>query len=301
MGQCEELSADGAGRSPAVEIITTGLQQAEAQADPGKRRASLEELARTVTAAADNVLVSDRLERAAERAQKLPDDEAVRELRDSLQAARAVLRFRPIREAPLPEGYPEPPPVGQIVVKHYPACRLARTPVTDQIRQGDAFMTLFRHIQKNDIAMTAPVEMTFRSQTREKLREVEMAFLYRSPTQGQAGKEERVEVVDVPAADYISLGLTGDFRGEQVAEAPRAPRSLAGETCRAVRTGRRSAACWDTTAHSCPRCCGISRLNSRSANSKRPNEASTAAVVRRHPPEAALACRCSSEHSAAFT
>jgi len=216
----EEPAASAAGQPKSVEAITAGLKQVEGQADPASLRAALDELIRAVReATAANVGVNDLLKRAAERAQKLPDDQAVGALRDGLQAARAVLRFRMIREAPLPEGYPEPAPVGEIVVKHYPARRLARTPVTDQGRQGDAFMTLFRHIQKNEIAMTAPVEMTFRGEPRARLRETDMAFLYRSPAQGQAGKVERVEVVDVPATICISLGMMGDFRGGQVAQA----------------------------------------------------------------------------------
>jgi hypothetical protein len=65
-----------------------------------------------------------------------------------------------ISEATLPEGFPPPGPVGTAVVKTYPAHRLARTMAA---RDGDdrMFMKLFRHIERHDIAMTAPVTMAW--------------------------------------------------------------------------------------------------------------------------------------------
>ena len=63
-----------------------------------------------------------------------------------------------ISEAKLPEGFPQPGPVGSVIVKEYPAYRLARTRAGGG--DGGMFMRLFRHIERNDVKMTAPVEMT---------------------------------------------------------------------------------------------------------------------------------------------
>ena len=68
------------------------------------------------------------------------------------------LAFEPIMEAPLPVGFPAPVPAGEIAVIEYPRYRLARAGMKGG--QNGTFFTLFRHIQSNDIPMTAPVEMT---------------------------------------------------------------------------------------------------------------------------------------------
>lgn len=51
--------------------------------------------------------------------------------------------------APLPAGFPKPGPVGEIIIKQYPASRIAIVD-RDQRHQGSGglFMPLFRHIEK---------------------------------------------------------------------------------------------------------------------------------------------------------
>lgn len=121
-------------------------------------------------------------------------------------------RFEPLMEAPLPKGFPAAGPVGQAVVKDYPRYRAART-------QGgmSAFWTLFGYIKRNSIEMTAPVEMTMGEGEM-----VDMAFLYESPEQGQAGKEGNVEVLDLPAIRVVSFGIRGSPNAEQIEGARRA-------------------------------------------------------------------------------
>jgi hypothetical protein len=109
------------------------------------------------------------------------------------------LRFEPRVEAPLPEGFPGPGPVGRIVVKEYPRYRAARA------EGRAAFMTLFQHIQTNEVKMTAPVEMTMDAS----LREVDMSFLYEAPTQGEAGRQGAVAVLDLEPVKVVSMGLRG--------------------------------------------------------------------------------------------
>lgn len=122
--------------------------------------------------------------------------------------ARAAATFRPIMEAELPEGFPPPGPVGQVVVKDYPAYRAARTSMTDNMRgQNTAFNRLFRHITTHDVKMTAPVEMVYDPSRQQA---ISMAFLYERPNQGATGeKPGNVEVVDLPAVTVASIGLRG--------------------------------------------------------------------------------------------
>ena len=110
--------------------------------------------------------------------------------------------FRPVVEAPMPAGFPEPGPVGEIIIKDYPAYRAAT--VTDGGR--GAFMKLFGHIKRHEIAMTAPVEtrMSDGSGSAES-----MSFLYGEPTTGQTGADGAVVVNDQPAMTALSLGMRG--------------------------------------------------------------------------------------------
>jgi hypothetical protein len=111
--------------------------------------------------------------------------------------------FKPLVEANLPSDFPTYTPVGKIEIKKYPAYRKAETSGVA------AFWTLFNHIKSNDIAMTAPVEMTFQSEGVPVGKEQAMAFLYASPDLGRAGKQGAVEVADVPAATVVSIGVRG--------------------------------------------------------------------------------------------
>ncbi len=131
------------------------------------------------------------------------------ELRRAFDRVLADEAFRPRLEAPLPEGFPGPGPVGRVVRKEYPAYRAARA------AGGGSFWTLFGHIQRNEVRMTAPVEMTLDAG----LEALDMAFLYERPTQGAAGAEGRVAVLDVPARSVLSLGLRGERSPTELARA----------------------------------------------------------------------------------
>lgn len=136
-----------------------------------------------------------------------------------------MLFAKPVRRSPsnhslkrrYPRDFPEPTPVGEIQIKKYPAYRLARTQMAGA--ESGAFLALFTHIKKQDIAMTAPVEMTYGEAGKNKLQAEKMAFLYRSTKQGKAGTDDKVEVIDVPATMVLSLGMRGDVTKERLAEA----------------------------------------------------------------------------------
>ena len=113
--------------------------------------------------------------------------------------------FKPIKEAELPKGFPTYTPVGTIEIKQYPAARLAQAK-----SNGDSgFWKLFLHIQTHNVAMTAPVQMEYRSDSQGKPKQASMAFFYGDPAVGTAGPAGSVEVLDVPATQVVSIGMRG--------------------------------------------------------------------------------------------
>ena len=122
--------------------------------------------------------------------------------------------FKPIVEADMPEGFPEPTPVGLVEVKHYPAYRMARA-------DGDGssgFWTLFRHIKKNRIAMSAPVQLDYAASASAA---TTMAFLYGDPSEGSPGLQANVHLVDVPPMRVVSIGVRGVHDESSIASARR--------------------------------------------------------------------------------
>jgi hypothetical protein len=121
--------------------------------------------------------------------------------------------FAPIQEANMPDGFPPYTPVGTIEVKHYPPYRKASA-------SGSAtFWRLFSHIKRNQIAMTAPVELTFAERDARMESEESMAFLYGDQDAGATGKQGSVAVSDVPAMIVVSIGVRGVQRADAVREA----------------------------------------------------------------------------------
>ena len=121
--------------------------------------------------------------------------------------------FKPIVEANMPAGFPQYTSVREVQIKQYPAYRKAQADPS----AGRAFWTLFSHIKKNNIAMTAPVEMSYAD--RQRPSQGTMAFLYGSSDWGSAGRQESVEVIDVPPMVVVSTGVRGPRTTESVAEA----------------------------------------------------------------------------------
>jgi len=120
---------------------------------------------------------------------------------DEQEGARPML----VSEADLPKGFPAPGTVGEVVIKTYPAHRLARATVGKD-SDNAMFMKLFNHIKRNDIAMTSPVQMEGNGES--------MAFLYATPDLGTPGadpKDPVVVVEDVPETTVVSVGLRGSY------------------------------------------------------------------------------------------
>lgn len=206
-------------RKSACELIEASLQRSVQERESTEQFAALQRTSNQVLRlCVTNLAASKILTEAMSKAADLSDkQQAAKLMQDALRDAKATLAFQPFIEAPLPEGFPEPTPVGEIRIKNYPAYRSATTPMAGV--ESGAFWTLFTHIKKNDIAMTAPVEMTYGEVAKDKLEAQAMAFLYRSPKQGKAGTDEKVEVIDVAPIMALSLGMRGEVNKTRLAEA----------------------------------------------------------------------------------
>lgn len=122
-----------------------------------------------------------------------------------------------VDEAPLPKGWPKPGPYDQVSEKSYPSYRAAFT--TGKM-ETLAFWTLFSHIKKHDIPMTAPVEMSMAKSDGQNLRQASMAFLYQDTAVGKTGADgSNVEVRDVPAMKTLSYTWQGEDSKANVAKA----------------------------------------------------------------------------------
>lgn len=207
-----------ADRKAACELIEASLQRSVHEQDATEQFADLQRTSNQVLKlCATNLAVTKVLKEAMSRAADASDkQQAAKLMQFALREAKETLAFKPFIEAPLPEGFPEPTPVGEIQIKKYPVYRFATTQMAGV--ESGAFWTLFTHIKKNDIAMTAPVEMTYGEGGTDKLQAKAMAFLYRSPKQGKAGTDEKVKVIDVAPVMALSLGLRGDVTRTRLAE-----------------------------------------------------------------------------------
>lgn len=119
-----------------------------------------------------------------------------------------------VSEAKLPEGFPAPGPVGEVIVKTYPAHRLARTSGDAAGGDNRMFMKLFGHIKRNEIAMTAPVTMDWSGDPAARKGPESMAFLYGRADLGAAGPDPAdaaVVVEDVPETTVVSVGVRGSY------------------------------------------------------------------------------------------
>jgi hypothetical protein len=71
------------------------------------------------------------------------------------------------------------------------------------------------HIKKNDIPMTAPVEMAMEAEG-DGMKMASMAFLYQNAEVGSPGTSGAVEVKDIPAAEVLSYAWQGGDGEEKV-------------------------------------------------------------------------------------
>ena len=140
----------------------------------------------------------------------------VKQLEKALRNCQESITFRPIGEAKQPAGFPEWTPLHVIEVKKYPEYRMAEVQMKDS--EDRSFWMLFNHIKRNEIAMTAPVEIGYDS-SKENADEASMAFLYRDQELGKLGNDQadsNVIVKDVPAMQVVSIGCRGNMNEQEV-------------------------------------------------------------------------------------
>ncbi len=126
---------------------------------------------------------------------------------------------RYVREASLPAGYPAPGESGRIQIKQYPAARLVRAQAADHGGPDRLFRPLFNHIKKHQIAMTAPVEMTYDTGEGDAAPAVRsMAFIYPSRDLGELGRDDTVEVLETEPMTVVSVGVRGGYSTARFAE-----------------------------------------------------------------------------------
>ncbi len=137
---------------------------------------------------------------------------------EKLKAVRDRLAFEPLMEAKLPAGFPPYTPVGEVELKQFPAYRVAKVEADDVKAQMAMFSQLFFHIQKNNIPMTAPIEIQLAT-AGEGLTMTGMAFMYESITQGTLGQDGNVSVIDEAPELAVSIGMRGEMNLTDVQQA----------------------------------------------------------------------------------
>ena len=199
--------------------LRISIDEANKIKDPKQRLDLLKSASdKTLASCKENFMVRDILSKAAQASSKLQD---VTKQADTFRAALletlVILTFKPKVEAPVPAGFPAPSPVGVVEIKKLPVYRMAKV---NNSAGGSNFFTLFNHIKKNKIEMTAPVEMTM-AEKNGKFAESSMAFLYQETTLGKVGPQGNIAVLDTKECMVASIGMRGSPNSEALESAKR--------------------------------------------------------------------------------
>ena len=203
-----------------AEKLRIAIDEANKIKDPKQRLNLLKAASEKVIASCkDNLRARDILVKATKDISKIEDIAKQADiLRTGLLEVLVILTFKPRVEAPVPAGFPAPSPVGVVEIKKLPVYRMAK--VANSGMGGNNFFTLFNHIKKNNIEMTAPVEMTM-TEKNGKYTESSMAFLYQETTLGKVGPQGNVAVLDTTECTVVSVGMRGSPSSENIESARR--------------------------------------------------------------------------------
>ena len=203
-----------------AEKLRIAIDEANKIKDPKQRLNLLKAASEKVIASCnDNLMARDILVKATKDISKIEDIAKQADiLRTGLLEVLVILTFKPRVEAPVPAGFPAPSPVGVVEIKKLPVYRMAK--VANSGMGGNNFFTLFNHIKKNNIEMTAPVEMTM-TEKNGKYTESSMAFLYQETTLGKVGPQGNVAVLDTTECTVVSVGMRGSPSSENIESARR--------------------------------------------------------------------------------
>ena len=200
--------------------LRNAIDEANKIKDPKQRLDSLKvAFEKVIASCKDNLMARDILVKATKDISKIEDIAKQADiLRTGLLEVLVILTFKPRVEAPVPAGFPAPSPVGVVEIKKLPVYRMAK--VANSGMGGNNFFTLFNHIKKNKIEMTAPVEMTM-AEKNGKYTESSMAFLYQETTLGKVGPQGNVAVLDTTECTVVSVGMRGSPSSENIESARR--------------------------------------------------------------------------------
>jgi len=200
--------------------LRIAIDEANKIKDPKQRLDSLKVASEKVIASCkDNLMTRDILIKATKDISKIEDIAKQADiLRTGLLEVLVILTFKPKVEAPVPAGFPAPSPVGVVEIKKLPVYRMAK--VANSGLGGNNFFTLFNHIKKNNIEMTAPVEMTM-TEKNGKYTESSMAFLYQETSLGKVGPQGNIAVLDTTECTVVSVGMRGSPSSENIESARR--------------------------------------------------------------------------------
>ena len=203
-----------------AEKLRNAIDEANKLKDPKQRLDLLKAASeKVITSCNDNLMARDILVKATKDISKIEDIAKQADiLRTGLLEVLVILTFKPRVEAPVPAGFPAPSPVGVVEIKKLPVYRMAK--VANSGMGGNNFFTLFNHIKKNNIEMTAPVEMTM-AEKNGKYTESSMAFLYQETTLGKVGPQGNVAVLDTTECTVVSVGMRGSPSSENIESARR--------------------------------------------------------------------------------
>ena len=203
-----------------AEKLRNAIDEANKIKDPKQRLDLLKAASeKVITSCNDNLMARDILVKATKDISKIEDIAKQADiLRTGLLEVLVILTFKPRVEAPVPAGFPAPTPVGVVEIKKLPVYRMAK--VANSGLGGNNFFTLFNHIKKNNIEMTAPVEMTM-TEKNGKYTESSMAFLYQETTLGKVGPQGNVAVLDTTECTVVSVGMRGSPSSENIESARR--------------------------------------------------------------------------------
>ncbi len=128
-----------------------------------------------------------------------------------------------IEEGPLPEGFPPPSEVGQVVEKSYPLSR------TYSAEGDNAFMRCFAYLAKNQHEMTVPVILDYRRRGADAAPAADdnlqgmavdrMHFILEKPSLDEPKQDGPVTVADMSKLRVLSIAYQGRMTDEALAEA----------------------------------------------------------------------------------
>jgi hypothetical protein len=146
---------------------------------------------------------------------------------ESKEPTSASSKYPPgyVEEGPLPQGFPPPSEVGQVVEKSYPLCR------TYSAEGNNAFMRCFTYLVQEKHEMTAPVIMSYqkpannaaapRGSDFDFMDVRRMHFILEEPSLDEPKEKGQILVADMPKMRVLSIAFQGKMTADALEDAER--------------------------------------------------------------------------------